>query len=1186
LRKRIQQLARGKFEYARPLLQFSTDKISIEALEGKDFAGDFVITSGNHIPMRGVIYTSDPRMECLPPQFEGEEVRIRFQYHSAGLVEGDIQKGDFYIICNQGEYNLSFVVSVSRLYADSSAGRIRSLTDFASLAHSSFAEAKQLFLSQHFKNIIKPSDYKALLVYEGLDRGRGSGQKLEEFLIAVQKKKPVKLTLKTTEASFYEIQETKKATIEIQREHWGYLEIEIRSDAPFLVPGKKRLNEDDFMGSVCVFDYYIREEMLHGGKNFGRLTFHTPSGDLTFSVVASKSAAERSEAHKRMQEIKCCRISLTELYVDYRLKKIVTGVWANKTIEQLDHLSALGCGSPLYELMKAQAFLVNRQRQEASWIMEDFKRSWTDKENPIWGYYLYLCTLAEREPSYVNRIAAEIDLLAAKNPDNALLFWIQLFVKEEYYRNNTRRLRAIEHWVGRFDCHSPYLYLEAYYLLWQDPYLLGKLDAFEIEILNWAARQKVLTKDIIGQIIRLVSEKRSFDRFVYRILEACYEVEETDEVLTAVCGYLIRGQCFGMEYHVWYERGIEHELRITSLYEAYLLSLDERKVATVPKMIQMYFQYDSKIDYEKRAVLFVNIIAGKEKQPDVYRKYQRIMEQFAMEQLEEEHINDNLAVIYDEMIQVGILNRELSCKLAHVVFTHKLTCRNHSIAKAIILQKQMQQPQVVTLSGETAYFQVYTEEFCVILEDTCGNQFVDSVAYTVESVMQPERYMDRCLALSPDCLEYALYHFRNITNADDFAAEDQQFFSVILDAPEVSERYKASLIPEVIRFCSKHVLDGTYEAEELEHYLELAERLQLTAGGRRYLIEYLTDAHRYEKAFRMVHNFGYDYLGNAARIALCNYAITECGFEEDDFLLGFVESTFLSGKYSDVMLIYLCKYYSGATKNMGELWQAAGQFQIDTFDLEERIITQMLYTSDYLPGVEQIYESYCAGGGRELVCMAYLSYFAHGFLTKDEVVPEHIFHQIEELYLEEKELNDAGRLALLKYYSAQKTLRNGQQKILDELLEMYVSQNIYFAFYRGFDKKILRKYYLYDKYFVEYHAAPGHRVVINYRLNEDTDYRKEDLVEMYPGIYVREFILFFGEMVQYYLSEEDVDARKVTESNCICNNDVVDEKMQGRYAQLNEMIMQLALENDAQLRKEMLDYYGMHQVTETAFRLL
>ena len=84
MRKRIQQLARGKFQYARPLLSFSADKVDIEVTEGRDYTGDFIITSTNHVPFRGVVYTSDSRMECLTPQFEGDYFHVRHQKQHRG----------------------------------------------------------------------------------------------------------------------------------------------------------------------------------------------------------------------------------------------------------------------------------------------------------------------------------------------------------------------------------------------------------------------------------------------------------------------------------------------------------------------------------------------------------------------------------------------------------------------------------------------------------------------------------------------------------------------------------------------------------------------------------------------------------------------------------------------------------------------------------------------------------------------------------------------------------------------------------------------------------------------------------------------------------------------------------------------------------------------------------------------
>lgn len=88
LRRRIQRLAAGKFEQEQPVLSLSEEKIEIEVLEGQDYTGEFVIEVSNHVPVKGLIYSSNPYMECLTPEFEGEEVRIGFQFlvRVSGLV--------------------------------------------------------------------------------------------------------------------------------------------------------------------------------------------------------------------------------------------------------------------------------------------------------------------------------------------------------------------------------------------------------------------------------------------------------------------------------------------------------------------------------------------------------------------------------------------------------------------------------------------------------------------------------------------------------------------------------------------------------------------------------------------------------------------------------------------------------------------------------------------------------------------------------------------------------------------------------------------------------------------------------------------------------------------------------------------------------------------------------------------
>ena len=72
----------------------------------------------------------------------------------------------------------------------------------------------------------------------------------------------------------------------------------------------------------------------------------------------------------------------------------------------------------------------------------------------------YLCTLMERDETYVNRVAGQIEELFRHHPKNSLLFWILLFVREDYFKNSSHRLKAIERWIAS-GADSPYFYLEA-----------------------------------------------------------------------------------------------------------------------------------------------------------------------------------------------------------------------------------------------------------------------------------------------------------------------------------------------------------------------------------------------------------------------------------------------------------------------------------------------------------------------------------------------------------------------------------------------------------------------------------------------------------------------------------------------------------------------------------------------------
>ena len=57
---------------------------------------------------------------------------------------------------------------------------------------------------------------------------------------------------------------------------------------------------------------------------------------------------------------------------------------------------------------------------------------------------------------------------------------------------------------------------------------------------------------------------------------------------------------------------------MTRLYEYYMMSLDIRdKTIILPKMVLMYFAYQSNLDYEHNAYLYAYVVRNRDKNPDL-----------------------------------------------------------------------------------------------------------------------------------------------------------------------------------------------------------------------------------------------------------------------------------------------------------------------------------------------------------------------------------------------------------------------------------------------------------------------------------------------------------------------------------------------------------------------------------------
>lgn len=1181
MRARIGQIAAGRFNGTKPILAFSEETIDLSVIEGRSEAGSFVIESTNQIKICGIVYSTNPRMECLNPHFEGEKVRIRYQFNSKGLTEGDTCEGKFVIVCNQIEYSLSFCARITRLYAEASTGAVKSLDDFTRLAASNWDEAYHLFYNRNFLNTIPYDNVYERLTYEGFACARPSGQNMEEFLIGVNKKQPVSISVDKSEEIFMASKEPQSGCFTITKDNWGYTEIRLRTDCEFIKLSKPVLTLDDFIGKTYLYEYIIDASAMHAGRNFGRIYIDGVYQSFTIDITAGVRDDDGSISDIAVtKDIKECMVGIMELYTSFRLKRIVTGVWANETISILNHLHALMPDEHMYELMKAQAFIINRQRQEAKWILDDFKHSNPDKKAPIWGYYLYLMTLLEREPSYVDNMTHEVELIFYENPDSVLLFWVLLFLRDQYFDDSAGKLKDIKYWVLR-GCSSPYLYIEAYYLISQDPYLIKELSVFELRILSWAVKEKALTKELAGAIFEAVDLAGGFDNRVYELLTAAYEICPEAEYVGIICSYLIKGHKNDTCFHKWFELGIENKLRLTGLYESYLLTMDDRQISPVPKIIQMYFSFDNKLPYRKLAVLYNNIIAAKETEPEVYHKYRKAMGRFAMDQVQLRHIDDNLAVLYEDMLELGFINEELSAAFSDIIYTHKLIVFDKRIVRAIIYQNEMKEPQIVPVTDQCAYFELFSNDYVILFEDSRGYRYVKSISYRLQRLMDAEKYLDRCISLSPDRPQYIVSHFKHVRDYSDFTKDDLKLFKPVFYSESFSDSYKAVMGYRILKYCQLH----DYE-DYVRPFLQSINFDTLQKDARKYLIDMLVSNRLYEKAYDMAMEYGIDMLAAASKVVLCENAL-KVQHVDDDFMVQLAISAFKTGKYSDLVLKYLCENYTGPTDELINLWHAADKFSISSMKLDERILEQGIYTQIEPEKISDIFMEYYKRAGNEKLILAYISLVAHGYLHSGGCKADFIFDIIEKRFIGNRTLNDACQLALLKHFAEKTDITQAELEIEDTLLKYYIYNNMYFDFFAMLDYRLLEKYFLYDKAFLQYESTPGTHVVLHYSRDEDgEEFNSEDMVEMYDGIYVKTFVIFFGELIRYYITEEHDNSIEVKESNRLTCNNIPGDNDHSRYNLINEMIISDTLSDETTLKSNIDEYKRLDAATKQLFKLI
>lgn len=1185
MRKVVEQILEGDFDYDNGALDFSCSKIELQVRPGEDVEGSFQIYGDNGKMLEGEVYSSDPRMECLTTSFIGNGEEIAYHFHSDMVTEGEVIKGEFLVISNQGEYYLPYVISMGHTQIESSLGNIKNLFHFANLAKGHPEEALRLFYSADFKRILSGSERQYYQIYEGLSGCPGNRQNMEEFLITINKKQKIEYLTEEAEIRLDDPEGMAEDSIGITKNGWGYVNLEIVIEGDFLYTEKEILTDDDFLGNRCRLPIYIDSTKLHEGKNMGSVLLRSVYDSIVVPVMVYKGLSSRRS--RISVEKRRLTVQIMEYYQAFRMKKISAATWLKETGRLVERVASMNEDDVVGKLFQAHMLITQERNNEAGWLLDqvqDVLEEGNGEESVIWAYYLYLTTLVSRNEEYINRVTTQVERIYKKNREEWRIAWLLLYLSEEYGKSATKKMLFLEEQFER-GCTSPVIYIEALSLIHANPALLMKLGGFEKQLLLYAAKKEWLSREIVDQAVYLIGKNREFSAVTYRFLEAAYDYEPEDAVLNEICTMLIRGNKVGAEYFPWYDKGVERNLRITRLYEYYMMSVDLNSTEPLPKIVMMYFSYQNSLDHERSAFLYANVYRNRERFPELYANYRNIIEQFVTQQICNQRINKDLAYLYKNILVPRMVTEEVASNLGRLMFVHLIRTERKDIRQVVVYQPLAGKEHIYPMVDGKAYVPLFGSDYTVLLEDKHRNRFGSSVPYTTEKMLLPGKIAKDIAPLVGNVTGYNVYMCMNGKELSEVTPENASRFTYLMWDEAIHEKYRNEVILKLMHYYYEQDL-----MEELDNHLDNVDYESISARGRGEILKYLILRGKLQQAYELVIRFGHYNVEPKVLLRLCSVLLYRNGMVEDDSMTDVLMFIFRKGKYDERTLGYLGLFYNGMTRELRDIWKASKEIGLNTRELSERIIIQMLFTGSFVGEKMQIFDDYIRNDPDTEVEAAFLCQCAYDYFVRDKVTENDVFEQMFYNYQRDEVLPQVSKLALLKYYAENIVeLQEGMKEVLELFAVEMVYGGIYLKFLKEYCDNDLMMGKILDKTIVEYHAHPGARAIIHYVIErddgEDSEYIAEEMRHVYGGVYFMAFPLFFGESLQYYIVEEMNGQEHLTESGTIQKSDIEIATSEGKFYMINDIVIGNTLQDFNTVDDLLDEYYYKDYMCERLFRL-
>lgn len=1135
MRERINRLARGILDAEAAVPAVTPERLELPIRCGEKQRVAFSVDSANDVFLKGLAYSDHVRVRVLRSSFGGRKNQLFLEVDAEHLEAGTVIEGRISLVTDGGERELPFRFPVEEGPGGAMLERLTSVSLFAEIAARDPEAGLRIFEYRDFVTAPFMRNLRLRALYEAFRKGSDRESAMEEFLIAAGAKKSAVVRAET-EACSFDFEEGREGRIRLLCVRDGCFRLTVQAEGAFIRLSKTFLSSGEFEQKHYDFVFTVDETKLHQGRNEGGIRFEAEAMSFRVPVSVFHYGAHNKRRNSRMEHAERRRAVIA--YSSLRLRRLLSETPERALPQEepaLKELMTIDSEHASWPLLLAEIAFRRGERDQCESYLS-LAAELLKKQGAAPGLQRYgleamraiLANDADRKMALARTLKQEVEKGRLSGAITLILLLDPGFREDRFafpeflqleYRNGNR---------------SPSLYGEWAKLCCRCPDLIRTLGAEACSVLRFSLRYGQITAETAAAYTRAAAALRSFLPLHTALFCGLYHRFPTGELLTLICTALIRQDQRTEEAYHWYRKGVTERIRLTGLNEYLIYSMPSHDSDPLPHEVFLYFAYDNRLDDKSREKLYENLCRYQKQEPELWEEYRRQIEEFALNRLLAGEVNRRLAVLYRDILYIGMVDRRLAAVLPAILNTRRIRVKSDWIRTVLVLYPELKETERVRLEGGAAYVPVYSSRAIFLFEDFYGNRFA-SVPWSAEQVCEMPALLQRCIEVDPDAPVQILGRLQQIRNMDSegksLSPEEVRTVRYALDHLKLSDAYRTELRSLLVS-----------NASECLDYLLTEDKRVFTQKERSVIFTAMVRHRKWREAWDLFCDYRMPDLPEDALSALCSQAIlAHLGAgEEDSLLMLLSRRVFCSGRADAVILDYLCEGFNGPGREMLRLMQDAVRAEVECHDLEERLIVQMLFTGE-TEGIEQVFVRYRESGrASEAVVRAYITdRCARCF--RQELVPEEGVFRYLELLLSGHENKSAlpliYRLSLLCRYAQAETLTEEQIGLAKALLPGLLEEKIYLSCFKKFNRFFALPQDFMDKEMLEFRGKTGGSYEVEMRILPDqTEFCTKKLQHVYLDCYLRREVLFEGERWEYRIKESGGNGESLCEGVITCGS--------------------------------------------------